>query len=440
MKYYLPNPFHKPFSEGVSSSDSPPHSAKQPAGDGGVGDGVVEDGGVGDGVVEEGKGGEEVVREEVVGGPVRVPFLDTLADNLEPSTAYSLIVSFVMGEHGGIISTNRGVARDIILSAGEHVLKAVFTPNASGSGLDSRLAQGPGLGGVYNITTPSRPHPYSGDDSSSSERIETSVCLTVLRQTTMVVWEKPSPGLLAASSPGALANELPALALALGSVLTSQHLSARVVGVGTTLPLRGLGSSSGGGSSSGNEGSGAFVTYHHLHPPAEKGTETWPGMETGLLETVGAVGTVTVAVEAVEVAELVGSESASASPSASPSALVGVEGLAVSSAGGMTVSPHQVTLGYIITPEDVQRGVLALTASFYPSRLPLPQETIPLSTYDQYGLLSSLNYEPSHTVLKLPVHRQVSPQPTHLSLEWRAPSAMEYGTVLTGDTTPICSL
>ena len=427
MKYYLPNPFHKPFSEGVSSSDSPPHSAKQPAGEGGVGDdGVVEGGVVGYGVVEEGKGGEEVV-----GGPVRVPFLDTLADNLDPSTAYSLIVSFVMGEHGGVISTNRGVARDIILSAGEHVLKAVFTPNAPGSGLDSSLAQGPGLGGVYNITTPSRPHPYSGVDASSSERIETSVCLTVLRQKTMVVWEKPSPGLLAASSLGAQADEQPALALALGSVLTSQHLCAMVVGVGTTLPLRGLGSSSGG--VSGNEGSGAFVTYHHLHPPAEKGTETWPGMETGLLETVGAVGTVTVAVEAVEVAEVVGSELGSAS--ASPSALVGVEGLAVPSAGGMTVSPHQVTLGYIITSEDVQRGVLALTASFHPSRPPL-SPTTPLSTYDQYGLLSSLNYEPSHTVLKLPVHRQVSPQPTHLSLEWRAPSAMEYGTVLTGDTTP----
>ena len=108
----------------------------------------------------------------------------------------------------------------------------------------------------------------------------------------------------------------------------------------------------------------------------------------------------------------------------SGSELVGSE-VALGSAS--TASLHQVTLGYTITSDDVQRGVLALSATFHPSDA--PSSTPP---HDQFGLLSPNNYEPSHTVIKLPVARQVTPHPTHISLEWKAPSPIEYGTVLTG--------
>ena len=166
---------------------------------------------------------------------------ETLGDSLDATVAYSLVATVVMGEQGGIISTIRGVARDIILSAGEHVLKVVFMPDRQGPGLGSGLGRGlgsgSGPGGYYDTTSTYNPDP---------SRVESSVCLTILRQKTKVIWDKhsPSPGAVLQSSPspfatspgpspGLHADETADGALALGSVLTRQHLTARVVGVGT---------------------------------------------------------------------------------------------------------------------------------------------------------------------------------------------------------------
>ena len=220
MKYYLPNPFHVhvPLKAGGQASSAPPHlSSSLVPGD------VVVGNSLGDNVP-----GDSMLGDNVLGG--NVPGDSILGDTLDPTIAYSLVAVFVMGEQGGVISATRGAARDIILSAGDHVLKVVFTPD--GQGLGPGLAKGQGLAG-YNATT-SRPSSSPGL-GPSPDRVEASVRLTVLRQKTMVVWDKPgaSPGTLAATSPGPHAVQSPDLALALGSVLTSQHLTARVVGVGT---------------------------------------------------------------------------------------------------------------------------------------------------------------------------------------------------------------
>ena len=179
-----------------------------------------------------------------------------------------------------------------------------------------------------------------------------------------------------------------------------------------------------------------MITYYHLHPRPETAPGTATGVETG----AGIRADAELGLESGS--ELVGSRLGLGSGIGAGSGLLSGSGFAVAPS---QVTPHQVTLGYTITSEDVQRGVLALSACFHPSANPRPLSTslttstatsTPTPTYDQYGLLSPLNYEPSQTVIKLRVNRQVTPHPTHISLEWRAPSAIEYGTILTGIDPP----